>query len=118
MNDESNPGVLWFCFTSISNWSRKLALLSQPIRFKTKTNRTLVAFIFPRLRKFDFFPNSSFSAPRVVMVGCDNYIGFGFYDSHLKGALIVRRTKRDKMGLLQAISSSSRFFSTALQSSF
>ena len=56
--------------------------------------------------------------PRDVMIGCDNYTGFGFHDSHLKGALIVRRTKRDQMGLLQAISSSSRFFSTALQSSF
>ena len=47
--------------------------------------------------------------PRDVMIGCDNYTGFGFHDSHLKGALIVRRTKRDQMGLLQAISSSSRF---------
>ena len=48
--------------------------------------------------------------PRDVMIGCDNYIGFGFHDSHLKGALIVRRTKRDRMGLLQAISSSFLFF--------
>ena len=54
--------------------------------------------------------------PRDVMIGCDNYTGFGFHDSHLKGALIVRRTKRDQMGLLRAISSSSRFFSTALYS--
>ena len=52
--------------------------------------------------------------PRDVMIGCDNYIGFGFHDSHLKGALIVRRTKRDRMGLLQAISSSFLFFFNCL----
>ena len=56
--------------------------------------------------------------PRDVMIGCDNYTGFGFHDSHLKGALIVRRTKRDKMDLLRAISSSFMFLSTALQPSF
>ena len=56
--------------------------------------------------------------PRDVMIGCDNYIAFGFYDSHLKGALIVRRTKRDRMGLLQAISPSFMILSTALQPSF
>ena len=56
--------------------------------------------------------------PRDVMIGCGNYIAFGFYDSHLKGALIVRRTKRDRMGLLRAISSSFMFLTTALQPSF
>ena len=56
--------------------------------------------------------------PRDVMIGCDNYIAFSFYDSHLKGALIVRRTKRDRMGLLRAISSSFMFLTNALQPSF
>ena len=45
---EYNPGLLWFCFISLCNWSWKLASLSQPIRCKTKTNRDLVTCVFPR----------------------------------------------------------------------
>ena len=37
------------CFTLLCDWSRKLAPLSQPIRFKTKTNH---ARFFPRFRQF------------------------------------------------------------------
>ena len=47
---ESNPGLHWFCFTRLCDWSRKLAPSSQPIRRKTKTNRDLVTRVFPRLR--------------------------------------------------------------------
>ena len=43
---KSNIGLFWFCFTSLYDWTRKLALLSQPIRFKTKTNRHLVTRVF------------------------------------------------------------------------
>ena len=45
---EYNPGLLWFYFISLCNWSRKLVSLSQPIRCKTKTNRDLVTCVFPR----------------------------------------------------------------------
>ena len=38
-----------FCFLSLCDWSRKLALFSQPIRFKTKTNPNLVTHGFPRV---------------------------------------------------------------------
>jgi len=41
--------LLWFCFTSLSDWLKKLAPLSQPIRNKTKTNRDLLALVFLRL---------------------------------------------------------------------
>ena len=56
---ESNPGLHWFCFTLLCEWSRKLAPPSKPIRYKTKTNRDLVTRVFPRLRPvtcvyFDF----------------------------------------------------------------
>ena len=47
---ENNPGLDWFCFTTLCDWSRKLAPPSQPIRCKTKTNRDLVTHVFPRLR--------------------------------------------------------------------
>ena len=47
--------TFWFCFTSLRDWSRKLAPLSPPIRFKTKTDCDLVARVFPRFRQFACF---------------------------------------------------------------
>jgi len=41
--------LLWFCITRLSDWLKKLAPLSQPIRRKTKTNRDLLARVLPRL---------------------------------------------------------------------
>ena len=38
--------------TSLCDWSRKLAPLSQPIRLKPKTNRDLVTHVFPRFKQF------------------------------------------------------------------
>ena len=38
-----------FCFTSLCDWSRKLAPLSQPIRWITSTNHALVARVFRAL---------------------------------------------------------------------
>ena len=43
---ESNPRLHWFWFTTLCNWSRKLAPPSQPIRFKTE----LMTRVFPRFR--------------------------------------------------------------------
>ena len=40
-----NPRFLWFSFTLPRDWSRKLTPLSQPIRFKAKTNRRLVTCV-------------------------------------------------------------------------
>ena len=37
---ESNPGLLLFCFSSLCDWSRKLASLSQPVRLRLKTITT------------------------------------------------------------------------------
>ena len=42
------------CFTSLCDWFRKLAPLSQPIRCKNETNLDLVARVFPRFRQFGF----------------------------------------------------------------
>ena len=44
-----NSGLHWFCFTFFSDWSRKLAPLSQPIRC------TSVARVFPRFWQFAGF---------------------------------------------------------------
>ena len=46
------PVKSWFCFTSPSDWSRKLMPAFQPIRGNTETNWILVARVFPRLRWF------------------------------------------------------------------
>ena len=40
--------LLWFMITSLSDWFKVLALLFQPIRSETKTNRGLCVHIFPR----------------------------------------------------------------------
>ena len=52
---ESNSELLWFWFLSFSDWSRRLPLLPQPIRFKTKINRDMVTRVFPRFRQFASF---------------------------------------------------------------
>ena len=41
--------LLWFCFTTLPDWLKKLASFSQPMRNKTKPNGDLLALIFPRL---------------------------------------------------------------------
>ena len=41
--------------TSLCDWSRKLAPLSQPIKLKTETKRSLVTRVFPRFRQFAWF---------------------------------------------------------------
>lgn len=43
------------CFNPLRNWFRKLALLCQPIRFKTKTNHDLFIPIFPALQAVFLF---------------------------------------------------------------
>ena len=91
MSVESNPGLHWFCFTLLCEWSRKLAPPSKPIRYKTKTNRDLVTRVFPRLRPvtcvyFDFS-----LAPSDIFV-CSNWplglLWFWFYDTQSKSALL------------------------------
>ena len=43
------PQLLWFCIATLCDWLKNLAPLSRPIRSKTKTNRDLLARVFPRL---------------------------------------------------------------------
>ena len=40
-----------FAIATLRHWLKKLARVSQPMRSKTKTNRTLYARFFPRLNK-------------------------------------------------------------------
>ena len=49
---ESKPVLHWFCFSWLCDWARKLALLSQTGRRRTKTNHNLVSHVFPRFGQF------------------------------------------------------------------
>ena len=51
--------LLWFCFTTLCDWFKKLAPTSQPIRFKTKTNRDLVTRVSRAWRRLRVFALSS-----------------------------------------------------------
>jgi len=74
--------LLWFCFTSLSDWLKKLAPLSQPIRRKTKTNRDLLARVFPHLAPIacllDLISDWFILCFVPVVIGQSNCFGFGF----------------------------------------
>ena len=67
---ESNPSLFRLCFTSLCDFSRKLALFSQPIRCKTKTNRTFVTRVFARFTQVIRFYSAFSLAP------CDIFPSF------------------------------------------
>ena len=60
--------LLWFCLTTLSDWLKKHAPLSQPIKRKTKTTRDLSASIY------DWFTLCFV----VVVIGWSNNLDFGF----------------------------------------
>ena len=72
---KSNPGLLWFYCTSLCDWSRELAPLSQPIRFKTKSNRDLVPGVFWRYDQFASFYCDFSLAPRDIFLAVVIAIG-------------------------------------------
>ena len=65
---KSNLALLWFCLTSPCYWSRKLAPLSQLIRFTTKSKCDTVARVFPRFRQFAAFTLSLHWLPRIFFL--------------------------------------------------
>ena len=52
---EFNRELLWFCFSSFYDWSKKITPLYQPIKFKTKPSRVLLDRVFPRCRQLTYF---------------------------------------------------------------
>ena len=73
--------LLWFCITRLSDWLKKLAPLSQPIRRKTKTNRDSLARVFPPLAPmlvFDLTSDWFILCFVPVVIGQSNCFGFGF----------------------------------------
>ena len=60
------------CFgcTSLCDWSKKLAPLSQPIRLRIKTNCDLATRVFPRFKHFACFSfNSHFTLSKNLFLG-------------------------------------------------
>ena len=73
--------LLWFCIASLCDWLNNLALLSQPIRSTTKTNRDFPVRVFPRLVPLHVFAASSdwlIGLFTTAVIGQNNYFGFGF----------------------------------------
>ena len=68
---ESYLELPWFCFTTLYDWFKKLAPPSQPIKFKNKTNRTLVARVFPRMAPVSYICFEFSFSNFVVYVYCD-----------------------------------------------
>ena len=119
LNVESYPGSHWFCFTSLCDWSRDLAPLSQPIKSKTKANLDSVAHVFPRFRQLDcFYLELSlvlkiFSSP---LIGRCYYFSLGFTTLNRKARLSreanakvypVKHTFRLTISILQRTSACS-----------
>ena len=52
---EFNRELLWFCFSSFYDWSKKITPLYQPIKFKTKPSRVLLDRVFPRCWLLTYF---------------------------------------------------------------
>lgn len=92
-----------FCFTLFCDWSTKHAPLSQPIRYKTNTNRALVArasvprFSFPAFPAvclfvcLVFFPVSTLWLSRVFsFLQMGRFDNFSYMTLHWKALYTVR----------------------------
>ena len=94
---ERNLRLHWFCFTSLPDWFRKLAPLSQSIRCKMKTNHDLHVFL--RSRPFGCFNLGSHWLLPVLyfhLIGCCDNTGVGFTTLNRKALYLV-----DGAGFLQ-----------------
>ena len=63
---EFNRELLWFCFSSFYDWSKKITPLYQPIKFKTKPSRVLIDRVFPRCRQLTYFYSDFSLTPQPI----------------------------------------------------
>ena len=97
---ESNPGLNWFCFTVLFDWSRKLAPPSQPIRCKQKPIAPWSLAFSRATGRLDAFTSSCHWLPLIIsftLIGRCDYFSFGFRHSiekrpkaHLIVCLLIR----------------------------
>ena len=82
------PMVIWDCSSSLCDWSWKRALLSQPIRCKTKTNHDWVTCIFVRFTRTVRFHSEFLSAPGDIFLSFHWWLfWFFFHNTQSKTAL-------------------------------
>ena len=84
------PQLLWFCIATLCDWLKNLAPLPRPIRSKTKTNRDLLASVFPRLARATCICFELWLVHCIVYDCCDwseYLLWFWYYDTRLKTAL-------------------------------
>ena len=73
MTVESNYAI---AIATLSDWLNRFAPDFQPTRIKTKTNRAMYAWFFPRFERVtgDWF----IALPAPAVIGRSNCFGFGF----------------------------------------
>ena len=90
MSIKSDAGLLWFCFTSLCDWSRKLVSQSQPIKCKTKTKHDLVTRVFPRFKEvacfYSVFSLANNHGNLFFLIGSCHHNWIWFFDTQLKSA--------------------------------
>ena len=89
MSVESNPGLNWFCFTVLFDWSRKLAPPSQPIRCKLKPIAPWSLAFSRATGRLHAFTSSCHWLPLIIsftLIGRGDYFVLVF-DTQLKSAL-------------------------------
>ena len=95
MSVESNPGLKWFCFTVLFDWSRKLAPPSQPIRCKLKPIAPWSLAFSRATGRLHAFTSSCHWLPLIIsftLIGRCDYFGFGFRHSIEKRSILLIQT--------------------------
>lgn len=79
------PGLPWVCLTLLCDWSRKLELPSEPIRFKVKPLTTWSPFFRTSISFFFFVCSLCSLWPFVIffvtLIGHSDYFGFDLKSS-------------------------------------
>ena len=83
------------CITTLSDWLKNLALISQPITSKTKTNCDSLAYVFPRIAiaTCEVFISSVSGLFVLFVIGQCDYITLG---------LVLRLSSENRSTLLTA----------------
>ena len=100
MSVESNPGLNWFCFTVLFDWSRKLAPPSQPIRCKLKPIAPWSLAFSRATGRLHEFTSSCHWLPLIIsftLIGRCDYFGFGFRHSIEKRSINANTNQREDL---------------------
>ena len=96
MSVESNPGLIWFCFTVLFDWPRKLAPPAQPIRCKLKPIAPWSLAFSRATGRLHAFTSSCHWLPLIIsftLIGRCDYFGFGFGHSIEKRSITANRRR-------------------------